>query len=130
MEPHYVEYLWSTLQPGVHYLSATEVNLTVVAGLIANDDNQATVRAIVRNANSWCSTHMTQAQLKHDFLAILNGYVEELDRRDTGWLGWLQTNYVRFIRQGESDFFREYRYVVKKLRRKSQDIHPVPLSYT
>jgi hypothetical protein len=130
MEPRYVEYFWSTLQPGVHYLSATEANLTAVAGFIADDDNQEEVKTIIRNANNWCSTHMTQTQLKRDFLAILNGYIEELNRHNAGWLGWWQTNYVNYIRRGESDFFREYRYVAKKLRRKSKDIHPVPLSYT
>lgn len=127
MEPRYVEYFWPMLQSGVHYLSANEANLTAVAQFIAANENQAKLREIVVNANRWCSRQMTQSQLKVDFLSILNGYVEELSIYDGGWLSWWEANYVHYIRQGEKDFFREYRYVVQKLRRKSTDLHPMPL---
>jgi len=127
MEPQYVDYLWSTLEPWVHYIPVTEATFVNISKFVAADQNQELLRRIITNANIWCSKQMSKRKLKKDFLRILNSFVDELDRHDPSWLTTWKTAFVAYIRQGEREFFPQYRFHERALKAVSTELNPVAL---
>lgn len=88
------EYLMAELVPGVHFIPANLRNFTQVASMIMQEENDAMLQNIVKNANQWCQEHMTVEQLNLDFLSVLNGYVDSLNKHGNSTWGqeWLQVS--------------------------------------
>jgi hypothetical protein len=82
----YEEYFTVDLIPGVHFIPADMENFTYVAQMIMKPEQDEMLRGVVANANKWCREHMVLERLNLDFLSVLNGYVEMLNRHDSRWV--------------------------------------------
>lgn len=128
MEPKFVDYLWPTLKPWVHYIPATVETFDKIARFVADNKNEEPLKGIVRNANKWCSEHMRRSKLKSDFLSLLDGYVEELDRHDSGsWLDVWSKSYHSVVNAGKMDFFHEPSLGRDEVEKRSTDFHVQPM---
>lgn len=96
------EYYMRDLIPGVHFIPADENNVTDVVEMVIQDD--AYLKYVVRNANEWCSERILIDRLNLDFLSIVNGYVEELNRGDPNWTSKWREVQTEFIGPGVGSF--------------------------
>lgn len=86
VEDDFEEYFMSDLIPGVHFIPANLQNFTDVAKMVTDKRNDDMLLNVVMNANAWCRNYLTEERLDSDFLSIMNGYVEMLNRGDPNWL--------------------------------------------
>jgi hypothetical protein len=77
------EYYKDDIIAGVHFIPASLDNFTRVTEMALEDDDM--LQTIVENANTWCRERIRVDRLNLDFLHIIEGYVEMLNRRDPGW---------------------------------------------
>lgn len=101
LRPHYVDWLWPTLQASRHYIdidvfdnkdddgvhdknhsstgSTTRRLWNLVASLLQNETQR---REILQETKAWCDHHMVYSQMIQDFLTSLEFYVQQLDKGD------------------------------------------------
>jgi Glycosyl transferase family 90 len=99
IDDDFEEYFMSDLIPGVHFIPANLENFTDVAKMVTHKRNDGMLLEVVKNANTWCRNHLTEERLNSDFLSILNGYVEMLNRGHPNWVSeWnrVAPSYVGF----------------------------------
>jgi len=84
VEPRWMDYFYSELQPWVHYVPANMSNLVEVVTMATSDDPEIQKRMleIVRNANNWCRSKMTATQLTKDMIWIMISYLDMLKKED------------------------------------------------
>jgi hypothetical protein len=87
VEPAFVEYFYSDLQPWVHYIPVLDdlSDLVKHSEYALDPRNNDTIRAIIQKANDWCTSHLVLDSLAADFLHLLNIYASQLERGDAQW---------------------------------------------
>jgi hypothetical protein len=112
VENDFEEYFMTELVPGVHFIPADLENFTsVVATVLQNDDY---LQQVIHNANEWCRERLHIDRLNLDFLGVLNGYVEELNRRGDWMKTWKQVE-PEFLGPGLGGFIDEIGDKVDKI---------------
>jgi hypothetical protein len=82
------------LKPWEHYIPV-HPNLTDLKSAVAfavNDDNTDKVRAIIKNAQSWCRSKLTKDQLAKDMMWTIASYLELLNNNTDSWYEEWQAN--------------------------------------
>ncbi len=85
IEPDFVESNFEELEPGVHYLPATVNNITQVAELVMDEDNDADMQQIVANANAWCKENMSREKMARCAIEAIEKYRVLLNDYDEHW---------------------------------------------
>lgn len=80
VEPMHVEYFYAELQPWTHYIPIRSDLLDLLENVryVLDDRNDATVQAIIQNANDWCRTRLTYNATATVMLDILESYATVL----------------------------------------------------
>ena len=90
VEPAHVEYYYSELHPWKHYvpIRLDLSDLMDQARFVLDGRNEASVRAIIKNANDWCRTRLTHNASATAMLDILERYAASLSRDapNTNWM--------------------------------------------
>lgn len=63
----------------MHYIPATLDNITDVARYVVDESNEADVRKIIHEANSWCKRKMTRDSIINDAIDRLDKYMTMFD---------------------------------------------------
>jgi len=93
-EKGFMAYYQRDLRPWEHYIPV-HPNLTDLESAVAfavSDDNENKVRAIIKNAQSWCRSKFTKDQLAEDMMWTLASYVELLNNNTDDWYKEWQAN--------------------------------------
>ena len=83
--PDFVEASFKGLIPGVHYLPSTIDNITQVAEFVLDRDNDAEMRQIVANANTWCKENMMKRKMARSAIDAIEEYRVLLNDYDKHW---------------------------------------------
>ena len=75
-----MEYFYDSILPNVHYIPASLHNITDVARYVVDKANEADVRNIVHEANSWCERKMTRDPIINDAMDQVDKYMKAFDR--------------------------------------------------
>jgi len=80
VQPMHVEYFYPDLRPWKHYIPIQSdlSDLIEHVRFVLDDRNEATVRAIIQNANDWCRTRLTHNATAAAMLDILETYANVL----------------------------------------------------
>jgi lipopolysaccharide biosynthesis glycosyltransferase/LPS sulfotransferase NodH len=93
VEPKYIEYFYSSLQPWTHYIPIKDDLSDLLENVqwALSPDNEETVQDIITSANEWCTQRMVPDELAHDLLDVWESYVRHLDHANSNWQElWIQ----------------------------------------
>jgi lipopolysaccharide biosynthesis glycosyltransferase/LPS sulfotransferase NodH len=93
VEPKYIEYFYSSLQPWTHYIPVKDDLSDLLENVqwALNPDNEETVQDIITSAKEWCTLRMVPDELAHDLLDFWESYVRHLDHANPNWQElWIQ----------------------------------------
>jgi len=86
-----------TFTPWVHYIPAFANSslIDTVENVVASE-NEAKMKEIIGNAQEWCQAKLVREELMNDWMDIISGYVDELDKQG-GWVlgGCPQAKFIR-----------------------------------
>jgi len=84
VEPRWVDYFYSELQPWIHYVPVNEnmSNLVEIVHIVMSEDRQTEMQQITHQANEWCQSKLNGAQMVTDMVWILIYYMELLTKQD------------------------------------------------
>ena len=85
VQPKTVDYFHHHLVPWKHYIPIQETLSDMTDRIKWVIEHKKEARAIVENAQHWCSRQMRKESLAKDVLNIWNIYVEYLDKADQTW---------------------------------------------
>lgn len=112
VEPRWVDYFYSELQPWIHYVpvNGNMSNLVEMVRLVMSEDRQTEMQQITQRANEWCRSKLNARQMIVDMAWILIYYVELLMKEDvhsgmfTQWKhnfstqgGWNSSNWEEIL---------------------------------
>lgn len=92
--PDFVEANFEDLIPGVHYLPSTLDNITQVAELVMDKNNDAKMQQIVANANAWCKQNINREKMARSAIKAIEEYRVLLNDCDEHWHGDWQSRKV------------------------------------
>ena len=76
------------MRPMEHYLPASIENITDVVSYVLDRNNEEQIKAIVKNANSWCKKELNEESLERASIAQLDAYREALDSSGNWSTSW------------------------------------------
>lgn len=87
VQPEYVEYFYRDLYPWKHYIpmAADLSDWNEVLDFAFNPRNDETIQRIKRNANRWCSEHLTLNSLAISMLDVWESYIYHLYTGNADW---------------------------------------------
>ena len=87
IEPKFVDYNMKTFTPWVHYVPAfANSSLIDTVEYVVAPENEVKMKEIIGNAQEWCRAKLVREELMNDWMDIISGYVDELDKQG----GWVQ----------------------------------------
>ena len=85
IDPDWIEYFYTDLEPMVHYIPASLENITEVTEYVLDENNMHAMKSVVDSANSWCKRTNTQEQLTKDAVSQLKRYESAVVANNTHW---------------------------------------------
>ena len=86
IEPKFLDYNMNMFTPWVHYIPAfANSSLIDTVEYVVAPENDAKMKEIIGNAQEWCQAKLVREELMNDWMDIISGYVDELDKQG-GWV--------------------------------------------
>ena len=90
IDPKFVDYNMKAFTPWVHYQyvlpAFANSSLIDTVEYVVAPENEVKMKEIIGNAQEWCRAKLVREELMNDWMDIISGYVDELDKQG----GWVQ----------------------------------------